>query len=95
MTGINPTIWVGVIEWSDGEEPNLFAATSEYTLENELARKVIAMWSEAPLLFHDEAPAFMAGVTEDQHLDASEFLEGLKEATTSPWVTIQQKEIKL
>lgn len=105
---MNPTVWVGIIEWSkhDGDvEPAIYISTTRRTVAIEVIERLVRDWEQAPDLFYDDAPDFMAehgrldyygmpfSVVSDELLDA--WLDEFRESTTAPWASIIESEVLL
>lgn len=88
---------VAVIEWGDGEEVSTHLTTTIEGARRAVAQELVDTWGVAPALFHDDAPEFLdqnplePGQADDAEIET--WLEGLREATTSPWVTIRHHSL--
>lgn len=94
---MNEMMWVALVEFGDDEEPHVSLSHSKERLQRRVAQGLQALWHRHPDAFADDGPAYMA---EHYPLAPSsplslieEFLDGLREATTVPYVTITEEPV--
>lgn len=90
MTELN----AAVIEWKEGESPDLFFGHRPQEVRRAVAQRLLSTWENVPALFFDDSEGFfvnlggqdvnLATATDDE---IEQWLIDFHEATTSPWVT--------
>lgn len=97
---MNPmTMWVALVELHPDETPQVILTTSKVNAEKNAAEMIVSLWNHSPQAFEDDGPEYMHDFLLDHAgstgLPADVFLEGLRDATTVPFVTIFEQEVTL
>lgn len=91
---VTMAINAAVIEWKEGEEPDLYIGHSVAEVRRAVANRLLESWKLVPALFYDDSEVFLVEL-KGQELDTTtasddeieQWLADFCDATTSPWVT--------
>lgn len=88
-------MFVALIELHPDETPEVILSEDQQVVEHEAAEMILSLWQNSPDVFEDDGPEYMKDYLDaaDMGFTARDFIEGLREATTVPFVTVFEQAV--
>lgn len=94
-------VWVSLITFVEDEWCGVDVHLSEWEAQKFVAKSLWSLAVAAPSVMHDDAPAFLQNksiytwlyLRENEVEKVTKWLDDFREATTSPWWSIHEREL--